>query len=74
MAKGRSLVTEKGWDLSEDEETPEKIEEFVNLCLMTSNNESTPTEIPTNNQEVSLNPSQNLNVVSCSSDNLDVYF
>ncbi|XP_063941293.1 uncharacterized protein LOC135149496 [Daucus carota subsp. sativus] len=53
LAKGRVLVAENGWDLSEDEEASEASEEMVNLCLMASDDASTSTEDSTTNQEVS---------------------
>ncbi|KAL8134595.1 hypothetical protein AgCh_009571 [Apium graveolens] len=55
LSKGRSLVAENGWDLSEDEETPEASEEVVNLCLMALGDETTSTEISSSNQEVTFN-------------------
>nr|XP_017217213.1 PREDICTED: uncharacterized protein LOC108194785 [Daucus carota subsp. sativus]XP_017246620.1 PREDICTED: uncharacterized protein LOC108218215 [Daucus carota subsp. sativus] len=51
LAKGRVLVAENGWDLSEDEEASEASEEMVNLCLMASDDASTSTEDSTTNQE-----------------------
>ncbi|XP_063935386.1 uncharacterized protein LOC135147042 [Daucus carota subsp. sativus] len=53
LSKGRILVAENGWDLSEDEESPEASEEVVNLCLMAIEDASTSTDISTTNQEVS---------------------
>nr|XP_017239461.1 PREDICTED: putative histone-lysine N-methyltransferase 1 [Daucus carota subsp. sativus] len=53
LAKGRVLVAENGWDLSEDEEASEASEEIVNLCLMASDNASTSSDDSTTNQEVS---------------------
>ncbi|XP_063938069.1 uncharacterized protein LOC135147938 [Daucus carota subsp. sativus] len=52
--KGRILVAENGWDLSEDEESPETSEEVVNLCLMAIEDASTSTDPSTTNQEVSI--------------------
>ncbi|XP_063945976.1 uncharacterized protein LOC108203293 [Daucus carota subsp. sativus] len=54
LAKGRVLVAENGWDLSEDEEASEASEEIVNLCLMASDNASTSSDDSTTNQEVCL--------------------
>ena len=54
LSKGRSLVAENGWDLSEDEEAPEASEEVVNLCLMALGDDTTSTEISTSNQEACL--------------------
>lgn len=73
MRKGRGLVAENGWDLSEDEEAPEETEEIVNLCLMARSDESTPMEKSTTNHEVTRDSTSNLNVASCSSDNLNVH-
>ncbi|XP_063941233.1 uncharacterized protein LOC135149438 [Daucus carota subsp. sativus] len=53
LSKGRILVAENGWDLSEDEDSPEASEEVVNLCLMAIEDASTSTDISTTNQEVS---------------------
>jgi hypothetical protein len=55
LSKGRILVAENGWDLSEDEEAPEASEEVVNLCLMAIGDDVASTQGSTSNQEVSLN-------------------
>ncbi|XP_074351403.1 uncharacterized protein LOC141690510 [Apium graveolens] len=60
LVKGRSLVAENGWDLSEDEEAPEASEEIVNLYLMAIEDASTLKEISTSNQEVCLTAKQDL--------------
>nr|XP_017228692.1 PREDICTED: spindle pole body component 110-like [Daucus carota subsp. sativus] len=60
LAKGRVLVAENGWDLSEDEETSEASEEIVNLCLMASDDASTSSEDFSIDQEV-CGPSRVLN-------------
>ncbi|XP_063942736.1 uncharacterized protein LOC135150383 [Daucus carota subsp. sativus] len=52
LSKGRILVAENGWDLSEDEESSEASEEVVNLCLMAIEDASTSTDISTTNQEL----------------------
>ncbi|XP_063942630.1 uncharacterized protein LOC135150298 [Daucus carota subsp. sativus] len=54
LSKGRILVAENGWDLSEDEEPPEASEEVVNLCLMAIEDASTSTDPSNTNQEVSI--------------------
>ncbi|XP_063942762.1 uncharacterized protein LOC135150405 [Daucus carota subsp. sativus] len=53
LSKGRILVAENGWDLSEDEETSEATEEVVNLCLMALEDDSSSSDISTSNDEVS---------------------
>ncbi|XP_063948178.1 uncharacterized protein LOC135152254 [Daucus carota subsp. sativus] len=53
LFKGRILVAENGWDLSEDEETSEATEEVVNLCLMALEDDSSSSDISTSNDEVS---------------------
>ncbi|XP_074323861.1 uncharacterized protein LOC141660773 [Apium graveolens] len=52
LSKGRVLVAESGWDLSEDEDTPEQSKEIVNLCLMALDDEKAPTKASTSIQEV----------------------
>nr|XP_017227646.1 PREDICTED: uncharacterized protein LOC108203320 [Daucus carota subsp. sativus] len=51
LSKGRILVAENGWDLSEDEETSEATEEVVNLCLMALEDDSSSSDISTSNDE-----------------------
>ncbi|XP_063942806.1 uncharacterized protein LOC135150437 [Daucus carota subsp. sativus] len=52
LSKGRTLVAENGWDLSEDEESSEANEEVVNLCLNALEDEASSTDVSTSNQEV----------------------
>ncbi|KAL8093193.1 hypothetical protein AgCh_035182 [Apium graveolens] len=67
ISKGRSLVAENGWDLSEDEEAPEASEEVVNLCLMALGDETASMEVSTTNQEIQ----NESNAQTTSKDNLD---
>nr|XP_017228312.1 PREDICTED: protein PFC0760c-like [Daucus carota subsp. sativus] len=53
LSKGRILVAENGWDLSEDEEISETNEEVVNLCLMALEDDSSSSDVSTSNDEVS---------------------
>ncbi|KAL8105311.1 hypothetical protein AgCh_029194 [Apium graveolens] len=55
LSKGRSLVAENSWDLSEDEEAPEASEEVVNLCLMALGEETTSREVSSTNEVVTSN-------------------
>lgn len=41
LTNGRSFIAKGGWDLSEDEERSEPIEEVINLFLMMNNEAST---------------------------------
>ena len=83
LSKGRTLVAENGWDLSEDEESSETNDEVVNLCLNALDDEATSTEASTSNQEVSTSPMllhnqelfslSNLNLVDmCKSDLIEL--
>ncbi|XP_063936111.1 uncharacterized protein LOC135147189 [Daucus carota subsp. sativus] len=51
LSKGRILVAENGWDLSEDEEISETNEEVVNLCLMALEDDSSSSDVFTSNDE-----------------------
>ena len=72
LQKGRILVAENGWDLSEDEDAPEASEEVVNLCLMATGDESTSTEVSTTNQEVSSASNFSFNAFQLNESNLNL--